>query len=154
MAAVVQDPSMDGTPGDRSVPRAMSMGYASSVGYASSMGSSVNWAAKSSMPGSVKPYMGLRATSSAETYGNPSRFGVTTQWDTFCATRDPSQPSGSYMTNTTSQAPPPNAPIADRLEFLHGQLDSLGPNDIILNRFQLLGYSHRRQGGAVPSYYA
>ena len=78
--------------------------------------------------------------------GMPSRFGQTTHWDTFCATRDPSQPSGT-RTMTPGQPPPKDAHISDRLEFLHGQLDSFGVNDVLLGRFSLLGYSYRRQGG-------
>lgn len=80
-----------------------------------------------------------------------SKFGVTTYMDTFMATLDPSQPSATYTRSTTNEQPPATAPIADRLEFLHSQLDRFGTNDLILNRFCLLGYVHRRQGGVLSA---
>lgn len=128
-----------------------SIGRPLSVGHASSVSSS---ALQKGEPPPGKNYftprtsMGLNAVPSVGQ--GALRSGAATYWDTFNATVDPSVPSGG-MTRASSQ-PAENAPIQDRLEFLHSQLDSFGPNDVILDRFFLLGYAHRRQGGAHICY--
>lgn len=78
-----------------------------------------------------------------------SKFGETTCWDIFAATADPSQPSAWMKSSASHQQPPEHAPVLDKLEFLHSQLDTFAASDVILNHFCLLGYSHRRQGGAA-----
>lgn len=76
--------------------------------------------------------------------------------DTFAATADPSVPSAMETTIGIHSGPgesPPGkgAPIEDRMEFLHSQLDSFGGDKRFMRRFTLLGYSHRRQGGVTAS---
>jgi hypothetical protein len=92
---------------------------------------------------------GIRSASSNGSSWMPTKFGAATYLDTFNATVDPSQPSATYNSMQSNQPPPATAPIQDRLEFLHGQLDTFGVNDVILGRFCLLGFSHRRQGGVI-----
>lgn len=46
------------------------------------------------------------------------------------------------------EPPPPGAPVERRLAWAHRQLDSFGPDDVVLGRFRLLGPNERRQGGA------
>lgn len=46
------------------------------------------------------------------------------------------------------EPPPPGAPVERRVAWAHHQLDSFGPDDVVLGRFRLLGANERRQGGA------
>lgn len=55
-----------------------------------------------------------------------------------------------HMLSSNSPAQPSDdAPIADRIEFLHSQLDTFGETRPLIGQFCLLGYSHRRQGGVA-----
>jgi hypothetical protein len=44
--------------------------------------------------------------------------------------------------------PGPGAPRADIMEYIKQQLDCFGKEDLLRNRFQLLGPAHRATGGA------
>lgn len=47
-------------------------------------------------------------------------------------------------------APPPDgATVAQKVAWAHHQLDSFGPDEVVLGRFKLLGPNQRRQGGAL-----
>lgn len=54
---------------------------------------------------------------------------------------------GSGMTGAAVQVPSASASVAERLEFLHSRLDTLSNTDFLMDRFVLLGHSHRLQGG-------
>ena len=71
-------------------------------------------------------------------------------------TQEPTTATGSSLFTTwrtgTLSSPPPHttAPTSEKLEYLNQQLNQFGPDDILLNRFKLLGEWERRQGGAFP----
>lgn len=101
-------------------------------------------------PGSQQSQPGATRGSSPG-YDPASNFYPNTNTeDTFTATKDPNQPSEMStlgIVGSTLMPPGKDAPIVDRLDFLHSQLDTVGVDKPIMRRFKLLGHAHRRQGG-------
>lgn len=56
---------------------------------------------------------------------------------------------GAFKTDYGGTAPGKGADTGAKLEFLHTQLNCVGNEKVVLERFRLLGPSHRRQGGAL-----
>lgn len=55
---------------------------------------------------------------------------------------------GEMDTEFDATEPADGANVRAKLDFLQHQLNCFGRNDVILERFSLLGPMHRRQGGA------
>ena len=73
----------------------------------------------------------------------PSALATNSHWatelgDTFMGT----------MCEPDTPSPEPSAPTSAKLDFLHAQLNGFSKDAVILERFNLLGPTQRRQGGA------
>lgn len=112
------------------------------------------WSCDACLQGNGKPpermtsTMSWRSASSIET---PSPFR---SMAAVPGTQEPATLTGGTLLTSSSVATPPTqvpstaAPTAKKLEYLNAQLNTFGPDDIVLERFKLLGEWERRQGGA------
>lgn len=88
------------------------------------------------------------ATSSGEVN---SAIATGSSWGASANTAQSQRSSTTFGAFNTAYGTVPgaNADTATKLEFLNMQLASIGTDRVVLERFRLLGPSHRRQGGAL-----
>eukprot|EP00892_Ulva_mutabilis_P002848 jgi/Ulvmu1/12564/UM091_0005.1 len=55
--------------------------------------------------------------------------------------------AASSVAASSGAMQPPQGGVEAQIAFLQSQLDAIGPNQVVLRMFRLLGASHRRQGG-------
>lgn len=95
---------------------------------------------------------GLASTSVAASAGVTSAAGTTSSWVASVNTAHSQfggTTYGAFQTDYGGTAPGEGADTGAKLEFLHTQLNRVGNERVVLERFRLLGPSHRRQGGAL-----
>jgi hypothetical protein len=64
--------------------------------------------------------------------------------------------TSSTLNSDGSDVKPPasDAPLVDRMAWVHWQLDRFGEQHLFMDRFKCHGPAHRRQGGTVPEHFA
>lgn len=97
---------------------------------------------------------------SMASWKSASSFEVASPFRSMAAVPGTQEPAtltgGTLLTESTvatppTQAPSTTAPTAEKLDYLNAQLNTFGPDDVVLERFKMLGEWERRQGGAPRS---